>query len=89
MPRWSGGFSSSCRSGSANRGALVDLYCGVGTFALFFAKRGWNVIGVEENAQAVAEAVANARLNGLESRAAFVAGRVERGARGRGRYGRR
>ncbi len=58
-------------------GALVDLYCGIGTFALFFAKRGWSVIGVEENARAVAEAVANARLNGLESRAIFVAGRVE------------
>ncbi|HVR46398.1 MAG TPA: 23S rRNA (uracil(1939)-C(5))-methyltransferase RlmD [Candidatus Binatia bacterium] len=58
-------------------GSLVDLYCGIGTFALFFAKRGWNVVGVEENARAVAEAVANARLNGLESRAAFVAARVE------------
>jgi 23S rRNA (uracil1939-C5)-methyltransferase len=58
-------------------GALVDLYCGIGTFALFFAKRGWNVMGVEEDAQAVAEAVANARLNGLESRAAFIAARVE------------
>lgn len=58
-------------------GALVDLYCGIGTFALFFAKRGWNVVGVEENERAVAEAVANARRNGLESRAAFVAARVE------------
>ncbi len=58
-------------------GALVDLYCGIGTFALFFAKRGWSVIGVEENARAVDEAVANARLNGLDARASFIAGRVE------------
>jgi 23S rRNA (uracil1939-C5)-methyltransferase len=56
---------------------LVDLYCGVGTFALYFAKHGWSVVGVEENAQALAEAVANARLNGLEERVAFVTGRVE------------
>ncbi len=58
-------------------GALVDLYCGIGTFALFFAKHGWSVIGVEENARAVDEAVANARLNGLDARVSFVAGRVE------------
>ncbi len=56
---------------------IVDLFCGIGTFALYFAKRDWNVIGVDENARAVDEAVANARLNGLASRATFVAGRVE------------
>ena len=28
---------------------IVDLYCGVGTFALFFAKHGWSVYGIEEN----------------------------------------
>ena len=56
---------------------IVDFYCGVGTFALFFAKRGWQVYGVEENAQAVAEATSNARLNGLEQSARFTAGRVE------------
>ena len=56
---------------------IVDLYCGIGTFALYFAKRGWNVTGVEESGRAVDEAVANARLNGLDSRATFVAGRVE------------
>jgi 23S rRNA (uracil1939-C5)-methyltransferase len=59
-------------------GALVDLYCGVGTFALYFAKRGWRVVGIEENAQAVAEAVANAQLNALESHVDFVTGSVER-----------
>jgi 23S rRNA (uracil1939-C5)-methyltransferase len=58
-------------------GTVVDLFCGIGTFALFFASRGWSVIGVEENALAVQEAVANARLNRLESRTTFVAGRVD------------
>jgi 23S rRNA (uracil1939-C5)-methyltransferase len=56
---------------------IVDLYCGVGTFALFFAKHGWRVEGIEENAHAVAEANANARRNALEERVRFTAGRVE------------
>jgi 23S rRNA (uracil1939-C5)-methyltransferase len=58
-------------------GDVIDLYCGAGTFALFFAKHGWNVVGVEENPQAIAEAAANARRNGLESRVVFESGRVE------------
>jgi 23S rRNA (uracil1939-C5)-methyltransferase len=57
---------------------IVDLYCGVGTFSLFFAKRGCRVHGVEENAGAVAEAVANARLNELQESTRFATGRVER-----------
>ncbi|MBV8344247.1 MAG: 23S rRNA (uracil(1939)-C(5))-methyltransferase RlmD [Candidatus Eremiobacteraeota bacterium] len=65
----------------APRGTMLDLFCGIGTFALYFAKLGWDVIGVEENARAVDEAVANARLNGLASRATFVAGRVEQALR--------
>ena len=57
---------------------IVDLYCGVGTFALFFAKQGWSVYGIDESADAIAEARENARRNGLESRTRFDAGRVER-----------
>ncbi|HEY8320285.1 MAG TPA: 23S rRNA (uracil(1939)-C(5))-methyltransferase RlmD [Candidatus Baltobacteraceae bacterium] len=56
---------------------IVDLYCGAGTFALFFAKHGSTVYGIEESPQAVAEAEENARLNGFESRASFHAGKVE------------
>ena len=56
---------------------IVDLYCGVGTFALFFAKCGWKVHGIEENPQAIAEAVANARRNGLQQSALFTTGRIE------------
>ncbi|MHB8177123.1 MAG: 23S rRNA (uracil(1939)-C(5))-methyltransferase RlmD [Vulcanimicrobiaceae bacterium] len=56
---------------------IVDLYCGAGTFALFFASRGCTVFGVEENEQAVVEAQENARLNGVADRTRFRIGRVE------------
>lgn len=56
---------------------VVDLYCGAGTFALYFAKHGCDVFGVEENPGAVAEAVANAELNGLQERVRVRRGRVE------------
>jgi 23S rRNA (uracil1939-C5)-methyltransferase len=58
--------------------AIVDAYCGAGTFSLFFARHGWSVYGIEENRHAVAEAQENARLNGLQERVAFDTGRVER-----------
>ncbi len=58
--------------------ALVDLYCGPGTFALFFAACGATVVGIEEEATAVREARANAERNGLTERVRFIAGRVER-----------
>jgi len=56
---------------------IVDLYCGAGTFALFFAKHGARVVGIEENPHAVREANANALLNGVDAKTAFMNGRVE------------
>jgi 23S rRNA (uracil1939-C5)-methyltransferase len=56
---------------------VIDLYCGAGTFGLFYAKQGARVLGIEENPHAVREARANAVLNGVADRAAFVAGRVD------------
>jgi 23S rRNA (uracil1939-C5)-methyltransferase len=56
---------------------IVDLYCGAGTFAIYFAARGAEVVGIEENAAAVNEARSNARLNAVEERVRFVQGRVE------------
>lgn len=56
---------------------IVDLYCGAGTFSLYFAKLGSEVLGVEENPQAIAEAQENASLNELEGSLKFVSGRVE------------
>jgi 23S rRNA (uracil1939-C5)-methyltransferase len=65
---------------------IVDLYCGAGTFALYFAAHGCDVVGIEENAGAVAEARANAVLNRLQARVRFFAERVERAvADGEGR----
>ncbi|HTZ53834.1 MAG TPA: 23S rRNA (uracil(1939)-C(5))-methyltransferase RlmD [Candidatus Acidoferrum sp.] len=65
------------RSGLEHPRRIVDLYCGAGTFALFFARHGCQVFGVEENAQAIAEAEGNAALNGLENWVRFRSGRVE------------
>jgi 23S rRNA (uracil1939-C5)-methyltransferase len=56
---------------------IVDLYCGAGTFAIYFASRGAQVVGVEENGAAVAEARQNARLNRVDERVRFVKARVE------------
>jgi 23S rRNA (uracil1939-C5)-methyltransferase len=61
--------------------AIVDLYCGAGTFSLFFAKQGCHVYGVEENPQAIVEAEGNAHLNGLEEWVRFRTGKVEDVAR--------
>jgi 23S rRNA (uracil1939-C5)-methyltransferase len=71
----------------ANGMRIVDLYCGAGTFALFFAAHGCRVVGIEENAGAVAEARANAGLNDLHEQVDFLQGRVEQaiaGAEARG-----
>ncbi len=56
---------------------IVDLYCGTGTFALFFAKMGSQVYGIEESAAAIREAGENAQLNGLGDRVRFHRGSVE------------
>ena len=56
---------------------IVDLYCGAGTFSLYFAKFGCDVYGIEESSQAILEAEENAALNGFEPRVRFRAGRVE------------
>ena len=53
---------------------LLDAYCGVGTFALSLADQAKQVIGVEENPHAVADARLNAQgLSNVE----FIEGRVE------------
>jgi 23S rRNA (uracil1939-C5)-methyltransferase len=57
--------------------SVVDLYCGAGTFALFFAKQGARVVGIEENPHAVREARANALLDGVAERTMFASARVE------------
>jgi 23S rRNA (uracil1939-C5)-methyltransferase len=50
-----------------------DLFCGIGNFTLALATRGADVTGMEGSPQLVARATENAKLNGLENRARFIA----------------
>ena len=52
--------------------SVLDLYCGVGGFALHLAGPGRRVLGVEVSAEAVLSATASAREAGID--ATFVAG---------------
>lgn len=62
----------------ARFGRVLDLYAGVGLFALPLAKAGRRVTAVEENRDAMASAAAAIRLNRIdESRCRLVAARVE------------
>jgi 23S rRNA (uracil1939-C5)-methyltransferase len=46
-------------------GTVIDAYCGIGTFSLPLAQRGLQVLGLEVNGPAVAQAQANAERNGI------------------------
>ncbi len=50
-----------------------DLFCGLGNFTLPLATRGADVTGIEGSPSLVRRAEANARANGLEDRARFIA----------------
>jgi len=52
---------------------VYDLYCGAGTISLFAARHCQEVIGAEIVPEAVADALANAELNGIRN-ARFEAG---------------
>ena len=60
-------------AGLTGKETVLDAYCGVGTIGLTAAKDAKQVIGVEINKDAVRDAIANARLNGLKN-AWFTAG---------------
>jgi 23S rRNA (uracil1939-C5)-methyltransferase len=59
----------------SGRERVVDLFCGIGTIALVFALDAAEVWGVELAEEAVADAIENARLNGVDN-ARFFAGDV-------------
>ncbi|WP_298721184.1 23S rRNA (uracil(1939)-C(5))-methyltransferase RlmD [uncultured Oceanisphaera sp.] len=44
---------------------VFDLYCGIGTISLFMARHARQVIGIELVPEAIADARANAELNGI------------------------
>ena len=46
---------------------VLDAYCGIGTIGLVASKRAGEVIGVELNRDAVHDAIANAKRNGIKN----------------------
>jgi 23S rRNA (uracil1939-C5)-methyltransferase len=55
---------------------LVDAYCGIGTFTLPLAQRVGQIVGLEAQPEAIAQAQQNAALNQIDN-AHFEAGAVE------------
>jgi len=62
-------------AGLTGRERVFDLYCGIGTIALALALDAGKVVGVEVIEKAVADAIANAKLNGVDN-ASFYAGDI-------------
>ncbi len=62
-------------AGLTGRERVLDLFCGIGTIALAMALDAGEVWGVEIVEEAVADAIENARLNGVDN-AKFFAGDV-------------
>lgn len=52
---------------------VFDLYCGIGSIALFLAQQAGHVVGIEWVAEAVSDAEENAALNGIDN-VRFIAG---------------
>lgn len=55
---------------------VLDLYCGIGTISLFFARKAKKVFGVEIVPEAIADARKNAERNGITN-AKFAVGAAE------------
>jgi 23S rRNA (uracil1939-C5)-methyltransferase len=55
----------------ASGARIVDLFCGMGNFALPAARRGAAVLGVDGDEDLIARAQGNAATNGLAGRATF------------------
>lgn len=60
------------RAGLRGDEVVHDLYCGTGTISLFLARRARTVVGCELEASALADAAANASMNGIAN-ARFLA----------------
>lgn len=55
---------------------VFDLYCGIGTISLYIANKAKKVYGVEIVKEAIEDAKANAKLNGIQN-AEFILGKAE------------
>ena len=54
-------------AGLTGKETVIDAYCGIGTICLVAAKDAGQVIGVEVNRDAVKDAIANAKRNGIKN----------------------
>ena len=54
-------------AGLTGKETVLDAYCGVGTIGIAASGKAKQVIGVEINRDAVHDAIANARLNGIKN----------------------
>lgn len=54
-------------AGLTGKETVLDAYCGIGTIGISASGRAKQVIGVEINRDAVRDAIANARLNGIKN----------------------
>jgi 23S rRNA (uracil1939-C5)-methyltransferase len=57
---------------------VLDLYCGIGNFALPLAKKAKTVIGIESGYSSIEDAQANAKLNGITN-TEFIADDMQKG----------
>lgn len=55
---------------------VLDIYCGIGTISLFFARKAKSVLGVEIVQEAILDAKRNAKINGFEN-TRFEVGKAE------------
>ncbi len=65
-------------SGLKGSEAVLDLYCGIGNFALPLAKRSMTTIGIESGYSAIEDARKNAELNSIKN-AEFIADEMTKG----------
>lgn len=63
-------------AGLSGKETVWDLYCGIGTISLFLSQKAKQVYGVEIVPQAIEDAKANAKLNGIGN-AEFFVGKAE------------
>jgi len=65
-------------AGLTGRETVLDLYCGIGNFALPLAKRSARVFGIESGYSAIEDAKANAARNNIAN-AEFIADDLQKG----------